>query len=120
MSGAGANVVLREVFGAIDAVLDGGVSGIVIGTGWAPEWSSTDTSTAAALSPAERRCLTTHHGLFSGILCTAIVGGAFVSLAVGCWARPLVNNATISFRELFASVGHAVTRFRGPRASSTP
>jgi fucose permease len=74
-----------------------------------------------ALNSVER-----HHGSFSGILCTGIVGGAFVSLAVG-WigervglragmlllyanlayilavgfrARPLVANATISMREL--------------------
>jgi fucose permease len=73
-----------------------------------------------ALNSAER-----HHGSFSGILCTAIVGGAFVSLAVGWlgervglragmlllyatlgyilsigfWARPLVDNATVSLRE---------------------
>jgi len=69
-----------------------------------------------------------HHGSFSGILCTAIVGGAFVSLAVGWlgeraglragmlllyatlgyilsigfWARPLVSNATVSLRELLS------------------
>ena len=75
-----------------------------------------------ALNSVER-----HHGSFSGILCTAIVGGAFVSLAVGWlgeraglrtgmlllyvtlgyilsigfWARPLVHNATVSVRELF-------------------
>jgi fucose permease len=75
-----------------------------------------------ALNSVER-----HHGSFSGILCTAIVGGAFVSLAVGAlgervglragmlllyanlafilsigfWARPLVDNATVSIRELF-------------------
>jgi fucose permease len=75
-----------------------------------------------ALNSVER-----HHGSFSGILCTAIVGGAFVSLAVGWlgervglragmlllyatlgyilsigfWARPLVRNATVSVRELF-------------------
>jgi fucose permease len=68
-----------------------------------------------------------HHGSFSGILCTAIVGGAFVSLAVGWlgeraglragmlplyatlgyilsigfWSKPLVDNATVSIRELF-------------------
>jgi fucose permease len=74
-----------------------------------------------ALNSVER-----HHGSFSGILCTAIVGGAFVSLAVGWlgervglragmlllyatlgyilsigfWARPLVDNATVSVREL--------------------
>jgi len=76
-----------------------------------------------ALNSVER-----HHGSFSGILCTAIVGGAFVSLAVGWlgervglragmlllyvplgyilsigfWARPLVHNATVSVRELLA------------------
>ncbi|HEX6160175.1 MAG TPA: MFS transporter, partial [Thermoanaerobaculia bacterium] len=76
-----------------------------------------------ALNSVER-----HHGSFSGILCTAIVGGAFVSLAVGWlgervglragmlllyvplayilsigfWARPLVNNATVSVREALA------------------
>lgn len=75
-----------------------------------------------ALNSVER-----HHGSFSGILCTGIVGGAFGSLAVGWlgervglrmgmlllylplgyilsigfWARPLVGNATVSLRELF-------------------
>jgi MFS transporter, FHS family, L-fucose permease len=89
-----------------------------------------------ALNSVER-----HHGSFSGVLCTAIVGGAFVSLAVGWlgerfglragmlplyatlgyilsigfWARPLVNNATVTWRELMASV----TRLRRPRTSST-
>ena len=78
-----------------------------------------------------------HHGSFSGILCTAIVGGAFVSLAVGWlgeraglragmlplyatlgyilsigfWSKPLVDNATVSLREL-------ISRLRRP-ASST-
>jgi len=69
-----------------------------------------------------------HHGTFSGILCTGIVGGAIVPLiiggiaefaglklamiilfitlsyilGVGIWARPLVNNATVkSWSELF-------------------
>ncbi len=68
-----------------------------------------------------------HHGSFSGILCTGIVGGAVVSLAVGWlgdrfglrasmgllfltlgyilsigfWARPLVANATAPLRELW-------------------
>ena len=69
-----------------------------------------------------------HHGTFSGILCTGIVGGAVVPLiiggvaelvglryamltlfmtlgyvlSIGIWARPLVNNATVkSWRELF-------------------
>jgi fucose permease len=67
-----------------------------------------------------------HHGSFSGILCTGIIGGAFVSLAVGwlgdrfglrngmvvvfltlgfiasigLWAKPLVANATVPLREL--------------------
>ena len=70
-----------------------------------------------------------HHGSFSGILCTGIVGGAFVSLAigwlgdrvglraamivlyatlgyilsVGFWARPLIANATVPLRELVRS-----------------
>ena len=65
---------------------------------------------------------TEHHGSFSGILCTAVVGGAVVPLlvgwqgdlvglrqamlllylplgyilAIGFWARPLVNNATLT------------------------
>jgi MFS transporter, FHS family, L-fucose permease len=68
---------------------------------------------------------TEHHGSFSGILCTAIVGGALVPLligwqgelmglrqgmlllyvplgfiaAIGFWARPLVNNATLTRRK---------------------
>ena len=67
-----------------------------------------------------------HHGSFSGILCTGIVGGAVVSLlvgwlgerfglragmtvlyltlgyimAIGIWAKPLVDNATVSLKEL--------------------
>jgi MFS transporter, FHS family, L-fucose permease len=70
-----------------------------------------------------------HHGSFSGILCTGIVGGAFVSLAIGSlgdrvglraamivlygtlgyilsvgfWARPLIANATVPLRELLRS-----------------
>ena len=65
-----------------------------------------------------------HHGTFSGILCTGIVGGAIVPLiigglaelvglrfamlfiyvtlgyvfSIGIWAKPLVNNATIKNR----------------------
>jgi fucose permease len=92
-----------------------------------------------ALNSVER-----HHGSFSGILCTAIVGGAFVSLAVGAlgerfglragmlllyanlafvlsigfWARPLVDNATVSMRELVRSMRQAIARLFGPRASS--
>ena len=69
-----------------------------------------------------------HHGTFSGILCTAIAGGAVVPLligglaeliglkfsmtllfltmgyilSIGLWANPLVNNATITnWKELF-------------------
>ena len=83
-----------------------------------------------ALNSVER-----HHGSFSGILCTAIVGGAFVSLAVGWlgervglrasmlllyatlgyilsigfWAKPLVDNATVNMRELFRSMRQALT-----------
>ena len=72
-----------------------------------------------------------HHGSFSGILCTGIIGGAFVSLAVGWlgerfglrtgmlllyltlgyilsigfWARPLIDNATTWRRRKDASAG---------------
>jgi fucose permease len=68
---------------------------------------------------------TEHHGSFSGILCTAVVGGAVVPLlvgwqgdvvglrqamlllylplgyilAIGFWARPLVTNATLTRRK---------------------
>ncbi len=71
-----------------------------------------------------------HHGTFSGILCTGIVGGAVVPLiiggiaelvglqfamtfmfltlgyilSIGFWANPLVNNSTVkSWSELFKS-----------------
>lgn len=74
--------------------------------------------------------LPSHHGTFSGILCTGIVGGAVVPLiigglaeviglrygmlvmvitlgyilSIGVWARPLVNNSTIkNWSELFAT-----------------
>ncbi len=66
-----------------------------------------------------------HHGSFSGILCTAIIGGAIVPLvigwfgdhfglrvgmcvlyltlgyifSIGIWARPLITNETISIRK---------------------
>lgn len=72
-----------------------------------------------------------HHGSFSGILCTGIVGGAFVSLlvgwlgdrfglragmtvlyltlgyilSVGLWAKPLIDNATMTFGEFLRSLG---------------
>jgi FHS family L-fucose permease-like MFS transporter len=71
-----------------------------------------------------------HHGSFSGILCTGIVGGAVVSalvgwlgdqfglrigmtvlfvtlgyiFSIGLWAKPLIDNATISPRELLRSL----------------
>ena len=71
-----------------------------------------------------------HHGSFSGILCTGIVGGAIVwllvgwlgdrfglrvgmtvlyltlsyILAIGIWARPLIDNATVSLKELVGSM----------------
>jgi fucose permease len=77
--------------------------------------------------------LPSHHGTFSGILCTGIVGGAVVPLligaiaelvglqfamlilvftlgyvlSVGIWARPLVNNATIKLSELFSTKSSA-------------
>jgi MFS transporter, FHS family, L-fucose permease len=73
-----------------------------------------------ALNSVER-----HHGSFSGILCTGIIGGAIVPLvvgwlgdglglrqamlfiyltlayllAIGFWARPLINNATIRLKK---------------------
>ena len=69
-----------------------------------------------------------HHGTFAGIMCTGILGGAIVPLIIGgiaqmtglrvamffiyitlayimgisIWARPLVSNATQSFKELFS------------------
>jgi len=71
-----------------------------------------------------------HHGSFSGILCTGIVGGAVVSwlvgaigdqlglragmtllfltlgyiFSIGLWAKPLVDNATVTPRELVATL----------------
>jgi fucose permease len=71
-----------------------------------------------------------HHGSFSGILCTGIVGGAVVSalvgwlgdlfglragmtvlfftlgyiLSIGLWAKPLIDNATVSPAELLRSL----------------
>lgn len=72
--------------------------------------------------------VTQNHGSFAGILCSGIVGGAggplFISLLsdatslrtgmllvllfmgyitfIGFWARPLVNNKTVSLKELFS------------------
>jgi fucose permease len=70
-----------------------------------------------------------HHGTFSGILCSGIAGGAVVPLivgglaewvglrfamiflfttlgyifSIGLWAKPLVTNATIRFKDMFTS-----------------
>ena len=78
-----------------------------------------------------------HHGSFSGILCTGIIGGAVVSLlvgwigdhlglrvgmmllyltlgyilAIGLWAKPLIDNATVTLGELVRSL-------RGRRAAA--
>jgi MFS transporter, FHS family, L-fucose permease len=78
--------------------------------------------------------LAEHHGTFSGILCTGIIGGAVVPmlvgqvgnvvglragmhlvfltlayiLAIGFWAKPLVNNATMSFSDLMKAIPKAV------------
>jgi fucose permease len=72
-----------------------------------------------------------HHGAFSGILCTGILGGALVPLLVGLlgdwlglrlaltvlfvtvgyilgisfWARPLVRNETVTLRRLMRLTG---------------
>jgi fucose permease len=80
--------------------------------------------------------LAEHHGTFSGILCTGIIGGAVVPmlvgqlgnvfglragmhvvfltlayiLAIGFWAKPLVNNATMSFRELTLAIPKALQK----------
>jgi fucose permease len=79
-----------------------------------------------------------HHGTFSGILCTGIIGGAVVPLlvgqlgnafglragmhvvfltlayllAIGFWAKPLINNATVSFKELMLAIPNALHRTR--------
>jgi MFS transporter, FHS family, L-fucose permease len=71
-----------------------------------------------------------HHGAFSGVLCTGILGGAVVPLLVGvlgdaiglraamctafltlayilgvsAWARPLVRNETVSLAQLLAQI----------------
>jgi len=78
--------------------------------------------------------LAEHHGTFSGILCTGIIGGAFVPmlvgqlgnlfglrvglllvyltlgyiLSIGFWAKPLVNNATVPFRDLVPAAARAL------------
>jgi len=71
-----------------------------------------------------------HHGAFSGILCSGIFGGALVPLIIGAlgdviglkmamsflfvtlgyvmsiafWSKPLVNNKTVSMKELLSSI----------------
>jgi fucose permease len=71
----------------------------------------------------------THHGSFSGILCSGIFGGALVPLIIGWlgdhiglrlamlflfitlgyilsvafWAKPIINNKTVSLRELLGN-----------------
>ena len=71
-----------------------------------------------------------HHGSFSGILCTGIIGGALLPpiigflgdafelrvglmflyltlgyiLIIGIWAKPLINNKTITLKELIVSL----------------
>lgn len=93
-----------------------------------------------ALNSVER-----HHGSLSGILCTGIVGGAFVSLAVGglgdrfglrtgmllvyltlgyilgigFWARPLIDNATMSLRDLRLAMVRMLSRLRATKATSS-
>jgi len=78
--------------------------------------------------------LAEHHGTFSGILCTGIIGGAvvpmlvgqignvlglragmhlvFLTLAyifgIGFWAKPLVNNATMSVADLLKAIPKAL------------
>jgi fucose permease len=80
--------------------------------------------------------LAEHHGSFSGILCTGIIGGAvlpllvgqlgkfaglrvgmhltFLTLAyllsIGLWARPLVDNATMSLKELVLAMPKALQK----------
>lgn len=87
-----------------------------------------------------------HHGSFSGILCTAIIGGAFVSLAVGWlgerlglragmlvlygtlgyilsigfWARPLIGNATMSLRELSLATRRVFARLAARPSAAPP
>lgn len=74
--------------------------------------------------------VTTHHGAFSGILCSGIFGGALVPLIIGWmgdfiglklamlfivltlgyifsisfWAKPLINNKTITFKEILEKI----------------
>jgi fucose permease len=82
--------------------------------------------------------LEAHHGTFSGILCTGIIGGAVVPmlvgqignvlglrvglllvfgtlgfiLSIGFWARPLINNKTVRVEEVVRAVPRAFRRFR--------
>ena len=73
--------------------------------------------------------VSSHHGSFSGILCTGIIGGAIVPLivggigdlvglkfgmmflyftlayilSIGIWAKPIINNHTVKVKDLFRS-----------------
>lgn len=55
-------------------------------------------------------------GLRAGMLLLYATLGYILS--IGFWARPIVDNATVSLRELAVSMRQAVAR-RGTRASST-
>jgi fucose permease len=85
-----------------------------------------------------------HHGSFSGILCTGIVGGAFVPLfvgwlgdqiglrggmtllyltlgyilAIGFWARPLIDNATMTPKELLLALPRWIESRQHPSGTS--
>ena len=85
-----------------------------------------------------------HHGSFSGILCTGIVGGAFVPLfvgwlgdqiglrggmtllyltlgyilAIGFWARPLIDNATMTPKELLLALPRWIQSRQHPSGTS--
>lgn len=85
--------------------------------------------------------LAEHHGTFSGILCTGIIGGAIVPmlvgqvgnvlglragmhlvfltlayiLGIGFWAKPLVNNATMSIGELLRAIPKALGAARAKK-----
>jgi fucose permease len=87
-----------------------------------------------------------HHGSLSGILCTGIVGGAVMPVAigwlgdrvglraglllifltlgyiltVGFWARPLVANATVPLRELLRRRGRQQPEAPGAAVLSAP
>jgi hypothetical protein len=88
---------------------------------------------------------TRHHGTFSGILCAGIAGGAVVPLivgglgefvglqlamlflfvplgyilSIGLWAKPLVNNETVtSLKDIFNQSSYSKGRYRPLKAES--